>query len=694
MGNQGRALAHHAMIIVCMLSAVLGLCKAQGQWEFVGLRPTAEAYRVAAIDSSTCFLMNEDAYHTFPGCPLFVTRDAAKSWEKLSDSTISIDAVDPELLTVLQTGSIGVEKFFRVVQSRDTGRSWEKLSAFPLDALPEDLRNDRYSVHSWTHDRAFLYTGGFLITMKRGDTLPSLMSLPFNPNFCLRTDSVLWIYSPKQVGRSESGGDTWEMVFEDNAIRRFAAQDPRKAWVYTRDHSLQTTGDGGKTWAEVPFPRITRFYDKLHMYPFVYCYPPVKPAQRLWFGNSHEFYVLNDDSTWDLLVKPSMAYSRNHFISRCRDGSSWTTGNDSDSSADLSVYRAIKEPAYTQSLTVKDLSSYGVKRANLILPYIGWQSWNEGVIERAEGAGAFQLIGTIRSPDFVYTDESCPSKGPYRYRVSLNPPPGKYGRLEFGPIILDRDSVLIIDLLEYLVTPAGKTLQYHNGLLSFCTYDSSQYMYTYHREYADRDTADASLSIVQHPDLLLHEDRLTHHYGIFDKAIDHVNGWKTSAGQRFIVTAVPPDKVPDTLQILTPGGNGMEKVDAKILLVRDVGIAEMRLDWEISPPSNMGGTYFITLDDILDIREIPRVATDIRIQSVFPNPASGVVNIGIEIRGSLIATLDLYDTFGRKVASLADRGMSKGRHVFQRSFGDLPRGMYFVVLRQGESLQSKKLLLW
>ncbi len=665
------------------------LCVAQVMWERVGQRPMEQYNRPVAVDSMTCFLTYGPYFHTFPGYPLRVTRDAGASWQTACDSTVSIDADDAGLLTALAAHTVDGTPHLRVQQSIDTGLTWNAMATIPLSALPNRVLHDHISVLSYDADHAALYSAGYFMTIARGDTVPVTVELPIIGVSCVRTGRVFWTWSAQRVMRSTNDGQDWMTVLEAADIGAFAARDSLTAWAYTLDYRIVSTADGGASWQDLPAPRILQYRSEV----VSSLYAPAHTAHGLWLKTRGEYYARNADGTWDALDTIPGSGGLYQDIDRCRDGCSWTTGFDTDHTDDQGIYRATAEPRIRQMVRVLDRSSSGVKRGVVVLPHIGWQSWSEATVERAVGSGEFEKIGSLRSPDYVFTDESCPSEGPFRYRVTFDPPAGQYDRLEASAILLNRDSVLILDLLEYFTTPDNRALVYDNGMTVRCSYDPVRQRLTFHRKFADRDTTDAFIEVAQHPDLLLREDWLTFHYRFLNTAGGRVNTWPLAVGQRFIVTDSPPGLPPDTLTLRSSFSNGPEDVTAMIILVRNVGIALMDFSYYVSM-TQTSGRHHISLDHVLSASDEPRNPSDIYLAPLYPNPATGLTQVRLDVPHNAHAAVLVFDALGRQVDSIFDGTAAPGTRYFQYDASALPRGMYFIVLKQDHAAQSRKLLHW
>ncbi len=84
---------------------------------------------------------------------------------------------------------------------------------------------------------------------------------------------------------------------------------------------------------------------------------------------------------------------------------------------------------------------------------------------------------------------------------------------------------------------------------------------------------------------------------------------------------------------------------------------------------------------------------DFALMTIAPNPFNPVTQIELVLGQSKHVKLDVYDLSGRLVASLADKRLSAGRHVFTFDGGGLPTGLYLVQLKSGADSQCQKITL-
>ena len=82
-----------------------------------------------------------------------------------------------------------------------------------------------------------------------------------------------------------------------------------------------------------------------------------------------------------------------------------------------------------------------------------------------------------------------------------------------------------------------------------------------------------------------------------------------------------------------------------------------------------------------------------KVISIFPNPASGIVNIhtSIVVKGKY--SLEIIDLKGQKVKSLFHGSLQANTYNFEISVNDLSTGTYIVVLKTTQGVFRKKLLV-
>ena len=77
----------------------------------------------------------------------------------------------------------------------------------------------------------------------------------------------------------------------------------------------------------------------------------------------------------------------------------------------------------------------------------------------------------------------------------------------------------------------------------------------------------------------------------------------------------------------------------------------------------------------------------------YPNPFNPTTTIEFTLPSESHVTLTIYNTVGRKVATLVDRHYSAGRHAIEWNAREYSSGVYFYRLNSGENSAVRKLIL-
>ena len=79
---------------------------------------------------------------------------------------------------------------------------------------------------------------------------------------------------------------------------------------------------------------------------------------------------------------------------------------------------------------------------------------------------------------------------------------------------------------------------------------------------------------------------------------------------------------------------------------------------------------------------------------IYPNPASGQVNIGLHFEGPVIIALHIYDAGGRLVATpLKNYALAAGRQVVTLDIAGLARGVYIIDVSTPDKRHSERLIV-
>lgn len=92
-------------------------------------------------------------------------------------------------------------------------------------------------------------------------------------------------------------------------------------------------------------------------------------------------------------------------------------------------------------------------------------------------------------------------------------------------------------------------------------------------------------------------------------------------------------------------------------------------------------------------REMNMIPDEVGLIQNYPNPFNPSTRIVFRIARSEFVKLNVYDALGRKVTTLVDEAMEPGKYIVDWNATGMPSGMYFLRLRSGSLVQTKKALL-
>ncbi len=99
-----------------------------------------------------------------------------------------------------------------------------------------------------------------------------------------------------------------------------------------------------------------------------------------------------------------------------------------------------------------------------------------------------------------------------------------------------------------------------------------------------------------------------------------------------------------------------------------------------------GGNVFISQTST----EIPEKYS---LHQNYPNPFNPSTNIKFDIHKQGITTLKVFDLLGKEMETLVDEQLSVGTYEVTFNANSLPSGIYFYVLKTGDYVESKKMVL-
>ncbi|MFA5970857.1 MAG: T9SS type A sorting domain-containing protein [Lentimicrobiaceae bacterium] len=75
-----------------------------------------------------------------------------------------------------------------------------------------------------------------------------------------------------------------------------------------------------------------------------------------------------------------------------------------------------------------------------------------------------------------------------------------------------------------------------------------------------------------------------------------------------------------------------------------------------------------------------------------PNPFTSTSHISYTLKENTKVLIQVRDGNGRIIATLVDDALTEGRHTYEWTPDNIPAGIYYLVLKTGESIQVKKMI--
>jgi len=94
-----------------------------------------------------------------------------------------------------------------------------------------------------------------------------------------------------------------------------------------------------------------------------------------------------------------------------------------------------------------------------------------------------------------------------------------------------------------------------------------------------------------------------------------------------------------------------------------------------------------------DIVEIEIAPSEFSLSQNYPNPFNPITVISYQLAVNSSVTLKVFDVLGNEVATLVNEEKPAGEYEIEFDASEIGSGVYFYILRAGEFVQSKKMLL-
>ena len=150
--------------------------------------------------------------------------------------------------------------------------------------------------------------------------------------------------------------------------------------------------------------------------------------------------------------------------------------------------------------------------------------------------------------------------------------------------------------------------------------------------------------------------------------------WRTSAGAPF---PAPFDQEFHLLINLAVGGNWPGAPDATTQFPQELAVDYIRVYQRSATGSNESAG-----------ESVPAV----RLEQNIPNPFGEATTITFRLPAAEKVSLELYDSLGRSMGVLREGLHQPGTHTHELVGKELPRGLYYVRLRTGESDLVRRLV--
>lgn len=116
--------------------------------------------------------------------------------------------------------------------------------------------------------------------------------------------------------------------------------------------------------------------------------------------------------------------------------------------------------------------------------------------------------------------------------------------------------------------------------------------------------------------------------------------------------------------------------------------------FEVQKKRIYGNPVYFPLPEFLEQdRSVTEAEDALQLYEPYPNPASGHVTFGLTLPVDLHCTIQVRDLTGRIMAVVNDSELSAGNHKFTYDSGTVPSGVYYVEVRTGNQVLTRKFIL-
>ena len=143
----------------------------------------------------------------------------------------------------------------------------------------------------------------------------------------------------------------------------------------------------------------------------------------------------------------------------------------------------------------------------------------------------------------------------------------------------------------------------------------------------------------------------------------------------------------DDVSVLIDGGTDMFSGNEKLEFIQGAWLFAFN-------------TFRVLPEDSTDIGMVTNVATEdealpnsFALHQNFPNPFNPTTTISYQISQPGQVVLEIFDTLGRRVATLVDGTQAAGPHTATFNASDLSSGLYLYRLKAGDNVSTRKMIL-
>lgn len=148
----------------------------------------------------------------------------------------------------------------------------------------------------------------------------------------------------------------------------------------------------------------------------------------------------------------------------------------------------------------------------------------------------------------------------------------------------------------------------------------------------------------------------------------------------------------------TPGSSYQWTVPANASIISGQGTNQISVNFtgpggvvsvtETTVSGCVGSPVNVTVNCLTQLSEQGSEATNL---NIYPNPASGIVNLSFETRENLAYKISLHDLSGKEIYLF--EGSNHGKFQQQFDFTSLSNGMYLLKVNLGEKMEVKRLVI-